>query len=106
MRAGYRDLSFSAHRIKIRIEGFRTDRLLDKAMKKGLLLRDIRIISPLQVVCWTTKEDYRELKKLAGALYRLSIQEERGAFCAGRWRSRACFWYWRWSSASLFLSGR
>lgn len=89
MRAGYRDLSFSAHRIKIRIEGFRTDRLLDKAIKKGLLLRDIRIISPLQVVCWTTKEDYRELKKLAGALYRLSIQEERGVgFRAGRFLRR------------------
>ena len=58
-------------------------------MKKGLLLRDIRIISPLQVVCWTTKEDYRELKKLAGALYRLSIQEERGAgFRAGRFLRR------------------
>ena len=48
MKARYRELNFSAHRIKIKIEGFRIDRLLDKAMKKGLDLRNIRIISSLQ----------------------------------------------------------
>lgn len=46
MRAEYRGLNFSVHRVKIKIEGFRIDRLLDKAMKRGLDVRNIRIISP------------------------------------------------------------
>ena len=72
MKARYRELNFSAHRIKIKIEGFRIDRLLDKAMKKGLDLRNIRIISSLQAECWTTPDDLKELKRLAKSLYKIT----------------------------------
>lgn len=78
MRAEYRGLNFSVHRVKIKIEGFRIDRLLDKAMKRGLDVRNIRIISPLQAVCWVTPQDLAELKKMAKALYKITEEEHRG----------------------------
>lgn len=79
MKARYRELNFSAHRIKIKIEGFRIDRLLDKAMKKGLDLRNIRIISSLQAECWTTPDDLKELKRLAKSLYKITEEERQGS---------------------------
>ena len=79
MKARYRELNFSAHRIKIKIEGFRIDRLLDKAMKKGLDLRNIRIISSLQAECWTTPDDLKELKRLAKSLYKITEEEHKGS---------------------------
>jgi len=72
-------LNFSVHRVKIKIEGFRIDRLLDKAMKNGLDIRNIRIVSPLQAVCWIADSDLARLKKLAKALYKITEEEHRGA---------------------------
>lgn len=79
MKAEYRELNFSVHRIKVKIEGFRIDRLLDKAMKRGLDVRNIRILSPLKAVCWVTPGDLAELKKMAKALYKITEEEHRGA---------------------------
>lgn len=79
MKAEYRELNFSVHRVKIKIEGFRIDRLLDKAMKNGLDIRNIRIVSPLQAVCWIADSDLVRLKKLAKALYKITEEEHRGA---------------------------
>lgn len=78
MKAGYRELSFSAHQIKIEIEGFRIDRLLDKAMKKGLDVRNVRFVLPIKAECWITPDDLQELKKLAKALYKITEAEHRG----------------------------
>lgn len=79
MKAEYRELNFSAHRVRIKIEGFRIDRLLDRAMKRGLDIRNIRIVSPIEAVCWTTPQDLEKLRKLAKSLYRITEEEQKGA---------------------------
>lgn len=58
--------------MQIKIEGFRIDRLLDKAMKGGLDLRSIKMISQIEVLCWITPYDLKKLKKTAGALYKIT----------------------------------
>lgn len=80
MKEPYRELNFSAHRVKIRIEGFRTDKLLDKALRKGLDLRNIRFISETETECWITAYELETLKKQAKALYRITVIEEKGAY--------------------------
>ena len=43
MKEPYRELNFYADQVEIRIEGFRTERLINKAMKEGLDIRDIPV---------------------------------------------------------------
>ena len=78
MKAKYRALSFSAHRIRIRIEGVRIEKLLDQAHRKGLDLRYVRLLSHIEAECHTTPRDLRTLKKLAGARYRITEYEQKG----------------------------
>lgn len=44
-----RRLSFYSHQIFVKIEGFRLDRLLDRAMKTGLDLRFVRMKSETEL---------------------------------------------------------
>lgn len=72
-------MNFSAHRVEIKIEGFRIDRLLDKAMKGGLDLRSVRMISDIEARCWVTFCDLKKLRKRAGALYKITEVSHCGA---------------------------
>lgn len=78
MKATYRELNFSAHQVKIKIEGFRIDKLLDSAMKAGIYLRDVRHISPLAATCRIGAGDLESFKKLAKSLYRITELEHKG----------------------------
>lgn len=49
MREGCGKLSFYKHRIHIKIEGFRTDKLIDKAFRSGIVLENLRVISDTEV---------------------------------------------------------
>lgn len=79
MKARYRELSFSAHRVRIRIEGLRIEKLLDQAHQRGLDLRSVRLISAIEAECHITPEDLRILKKIAGARYRITEWGQGGA---------------------------
>lgn len=72
-------MNFSTHRVKIKIEGFRIDKLLNKAMEKGLDIRNIKVISSMEAECWITPYDLYILKKQAGILYKITELEHRGA---------------------------
>ena len=80
MKEPYRELNFSVHRVKIKIEGFRIDKLFNKALEKGLDLRNIRVISEMEAECWLTAYDLEILRKQAKALYRITVMSEKGAY--------------------------
>ena len=72
-------MNFFAHRIRIKIEGFRTDKLIDKAMKAGIHMCGIKRISDMEIYCWVTPEGLRAIRKEARSLYRITVTEERGS---------------------------
>ena len=77
MKVTYRELSFSTHQVKIKIEGFRIDKLLDSGMKEGIFFRNVRHVSPLAITCNVTATDLEHLRKIAKSRYkslRLSIE--------------------------------
>ncbi len=89
MRGRFKELSFYGHSAKIRIEGFRTDRLIDKAARKGITLRELRLISDTELEAVIAASELADLKKLARSAYRVSVVSESGlkartrALCKG-----------------------
>ncbi|MGN1414913.1 MAG: sporulation protein YqfD [Anaerovoracaceae bacterium] len=73
-----RRLSFYSHRIFVKIEGFRLDRLLDRAMKAGLELRSVRMKGETELTCWISRADLRKLQKLGKSAYRITVLQQRG----------------------------
>ena len=80
MKEPYRELNFSVHRVKIKIEGFRIDKLFNRALEKGLDLRNIRVISEMEAECWLTAYELEILRKQAKALYRITVMSEKGVY--------------------------
>ena len=78
MKEKYRELSFYSHRVQIRVEGFKLDRLLDKAMKAGLDLKSVRICSNTEILCWISPADLKILRKLSRSLYKITVVGETG----------------------------
>lgn len=78
MRDGCKELSFYSHSVHIRIEGFRTDKLLDKAFRSGIALKDVRILSETEIEARIAGNELKRLKKTAGALYRITPIAESG----------------------------
>lgn len=74
----YRELNFSVHQVTIKIEGFRIDKLLDRGMKAGICFRNIKYDSPLAATLEITPYDLEKLKKISGALYRISVVKQKG----------------------------
>ena len=73
-----RRLSFYSHRIFVKIEGFRLDRLLDRAMKAGLDLKSVRMKSETELTCWISRTDLRKLQKLGKSAYRITVLQQKG----------------------------
>lgn len=80
MAAKYSELSFFSHRIRIRIEGVRLERLLDLALKQGLNIKSLRMVSDTEAVCWISSGDLKVLRHLAKSAYRITALSERGSW--------------------------
>lgn len=78
MREKYRKLSFYSHSVHIKIEGFRTDKLLDKAFRSGIILKDVRTLSDTEIEARIAEDELKALKKLAKSLYRITPIKESG----------------------------
>lgn len=78
LREGCGKLSFYKHRIHIKIEGFRTDKLIDKAFRSGIVLENVRVVSDTEVRAEIAGDELKALKKLAKALYRITPMREEG----------------------------
>lgn len=62
----------------MRIDGYRPERLLTKALAKNLACRNVSYHDETEVYCTLSMEDYRKLKNLAGHGYRLTVIKEGG----------------------------
>lgn len=78
MRGISRESNFIRHRVRIRIDGYRPERLLNKALEQNLPFRDVSYHDETELYCTMSMTDYRKLKKLAGHGYRLTIIKEGG----------------------------
>ena len=80
MAGKYSELSFFSHRIKIRIEGLRLERLLDRALKEGLQLKQIRMRGSTELTCWVSRQDLVRLRHMAKSVYHITPVSEKGVF--------------------------
>lgn len=78
MRDGLKELSFYRHRVHVRIEGFRTDKLIDRAFRKGIALKNVRIISETEAEAQLTAKELKTLKKLAKSVYLITVIRDEG----------------------------
>ena len=78
MRGTSRESNFTKHWVRIRIDGYRPERLLSQAMSKNLACRNVTYHDETEIYCTISGADYRKLKKLAGSGYRLTIIKEGG----------------------------
>ena len=79
MRDGLKELSFYRHRVHVRIEGFRTDKLIDRAFRKGIALKNVRIISETEAEAQLAAKELKTLKKLAKSVYLITVIHDEGA---------------------------
>lgn len=78
MKARCSELNFYRYRLLVRIEGFRIERLLQKAFEGGIALRSLRMISDTCAEGWIAADDLKSLRKLAKSLYRIKVIDRRG----------------------------
>ena len=78
MKEKYRELSFFSHRVQIKIEGYKLDRLLNKAMKGGLDIKSVQIRSDTELSCWVSPSDLKKIRKLARSLYKITVLRRNG----------------------------
>ena len=78
MRGKSRESSFITHQVKIRIEGFRIDKLINLAVKAKIPIRNLRHISDTETTCYIYPEDLSKLRKLSKSLYRITVIKNEG----------------------------
>ena len=79
MRVKSRESNFTRHWVRVRLDGYRPERLISQAMAKGLGFQGITYHDETEIYCTLTMSDYRKLKKLAGHGYRITIIKEGGS---------------------------
>lgn len=78
MKATSRESNFIRHWVRIRLQGFKPERILTQAIERGAALRDIRYRDETEVYFSMAEEDFSMLKKLAGSRYKLTVVREGG----------------------------
>lgn len=70
--------AFTEHYKKIKIEGFRLDRLLDKCIKNHIHLKNIRFVNDIEIHLMISSRDLKKLQKLAKKSYKITVLGEGG----------------------------
>lgn len=70
--------SFTEHYRKIKVEGFQPDKLIDKCAKNRIQLRQVTIVSELELTMLVSSRDFKKLKKLAKSTYKITELGEGG----------------------------
>lgn len=78
MKETSRESNFIRHWVRVRLQGFKPERILTQALNRGAFLRDIRYRDETEVFFCVAEEDFRMLKKLAGSRYKMTVIEEGG----------------------------
>ncbi len=69
---------FTSHWLRVRIDGFRPEKLLTETMKKGAAFRSITYRDETEAYLTVDRQGYRLLKKMAKSRYRITIIKEGG----------------------------
>ncbi len=91
MRERCKELNFYRCRLQLRIEGFKADKLLNMAFRKGIFMRRICVLSETEITVWIAAGDLKKLKKLAKSLYKITVLQEKGPECGLKKISRQPF---------------
>ena len=78
MKATSRESNFIRHWVKVRLQGFKPERIMTQAIERGAALREIRYKDETEVFFCVAAEDLSLLKKLAGSRYKLTVLREGG----------------------------
>ena len=78
MKATSRESNFIRHWVKVRLQGFKPERIMTQAIERGAALREIRYKDETEVFFRVAAEDLSLLKKLAGSRYKLTVLREGG----------------------------
>lgn len=81
MRERCKELNFYRCRLLLRIEGFKADKLINMAFRKGIFMRRICVLSETEITVWIVASDLKKLKKLAKSLYKITVLQEKGPEC-------------------------
>lgn len=81
LRERCKELNFYRCRLQLRIEGFKADKLLNMAFRKGIFMRRICVLSETEITVWIAAGDLKKLKKLAKSLYKITVLQEKGPEC-------------------------
>lgn len=79
MREKSEESNFIRHWVRIRLEGFKPERLISQMMEKGAALRGITYVDETEVCLTLSEEDLRLMKKLAGSRYKFTVLQEGGS---------------------------
>lgn len=63
MKEKYSVLNFYRRRLLVSIEGFRIERLVQKAFERGIAIRSLRIVSETRAEGWIAGADLKELSQ-------------------------------------------
>ncbi len=70
--------SFLEHSVTIKVEGFEQQKLITECMRKDIPLKDIHILSDIEMILTLMEWDYQTFLKTAKNKYRITILRERG----------------------------
>lgn len=79
MKEKSRESNFIRHWVRIRLEGFRPERIISQALERGISIRQINYKDETEVTMTVAEEDFREMKKIAKSKYKFTIIDEGGA---------------------------
>lgn len=67
-----------AHYLKIKVEGFHLNKLMDAVLKNNIELKNVVIKNEIEMVCIICNADFEKFKKLCQNTYKISIIIEKG----------------------------
>lgn len=71
--------NFIRHRVRIRLEGFKPERLISRAMEAGAVFRNIYYKDETEIYLTASAEGLKLLTKLAGSRYKITVMKESGS---------------------------
>lgn len=79
MKAKSTESNFTRHWVRVRIDGFRPERLISQLAGQGIPMRNIRHKDETEVYLTLPAGGYKKLKKLTKSKYKLTVIEEGGS---------------------------
>ncbi len=79
MKEKSKESNFIRHWVRIRLEGFKPERIISQAIARGIAIRQIDYKDETEVCMTVAEEDFQVIKKIARSKYKFTIIDEGGA---------------------------